>query len=354
MQTRIETLQKTLVQGEAVIITSGANRLYYTGFSSSAGTLFITADSADFLIDFRYIEKAQKTIQHCTVKQANRLYQQLQQLVDQHQINKIYTETSKITVEQFKTLSNSLNCEVSAENTAEKFILKQRSIKTYAEVEKIKKAQKITENTFSYILDRIKAGKTEREIMLEMEFYLRKQGSEGVSFDFIVVSGKNSSLPHGVPTDKVIENGDFVTMDFGAVVDGYRSDMTRTVAVGSVCKYQKQVYDTVLKAQKQALSAIRPGVVCKEVDRVARSFIANNGFDGYFGHGLGHSVGIEVHESPSFNIVDESVLEPGMVLTVEPGIYLPDQFGVRIEDMVLVTPNGHQNLTNAPKGLIII
>ena len=354
MQLRIESLQKELQQGEAVIITSPANRLYYTGFSSSAGTLFVTPEIAIFLIDFRYIEKAQKTIQHCTVLQSIQYYRQLQELIEQHNIKILYTETSKTSIEQYKTLTNMLNCEISKENRFDRYILQQRKNKTTDEVDKIKQAQKITDNTFSHILNYIKAGKSEREIMLEMEFYLRKQGSEGVSFDFIVVSGQNSSLPHGKPTEKLIENGDFITMDFGAVIGGYRSDMTRTVAVGAVSEYQKLVYNTVLEAQKQALAAIRPGAVCKDIDKIARSFIANNGFDGYFGHGLGHSVGIEVHESPSFNTVDDSVLEPGMVLTVEPGIYLPNQFGVRIEDMVLITENGFENLTNSPKELIIL
>jgi Xaa-Pro aminopeptidase len=278
----------------------------------------------------------------------------LQELIEQHNIKTLYTETSKTSIEQYKTLTDMLNCEISKENRLDRHILNQRRSKTTDEVDKIKQAQKITDNTFSHILNHIKVGKSEREIMLEMEFYLRKQGSEGVSFDFIVVSGKNSSLPHGKPTEKLIENGVFITMDFGAVIGGYRSDMTRTVAVGSVSEYQKLVYNTVLDAQKQALAAIRPGAICKDIDKIARSFIANNGFDGYFGHGLGHSVGIDVHESPSFNTVDDSVLEPGMVLTVEPGIYLPNQFGVRIEDMVLITKNGLENLTNSPKELIIL
>ena len=190
--------------------------------------------------------------------------------------------------------------------------------------------------------------------MLDMEFFARSKGSEGVAFDFIVVSGKNSSLPHGVPTDKKIEEGDFITMDFGCVINGYRSDMTRTVAVGNVSDEQRLVYDTVLKAQSASLTAIKSGIPCNEIDKIARDIIAKAGFGKCFGHGLGHSVGLEIHESPACNTRDTTPLETGMIMTVEPGIYLEDKFGVRIEDMVVVTENGCLNLTNSSKELIIL
>lgn len=355
MLRRIAFIQEKLNKNEALIVTSDSNRLYFTGFPSSAGTLLITRESADFLIDFRYFEKAQATVRHCTVTLANRLYQQLQELITRHSIRTVFLETSYATLERYKNLKEMLpECEFSLDETLDNAILELRSIKSTEEVNNIKAAQRITDDTFSYILDRIKPGRTEREIMLEMEFYLRKQGSEGVSFDFIVVSGKNSSLPHGVPTDKAVEPGDFITMDFGAVVNGYRSDMTRTVAVSGVSDLQKHVYETVLGAQNQAFSAIKPGERCIEVDRMARSYINKNGFEGCFGHGLGHSVGIEIHESPCFNTVDETALAPGMVITVEPGIYLPGRFGVRIEDMVLITETGYENLTGSAKELMIL
>ncbi|MBQ8894185.1 MAG: aminopeptidase P family protein [Clostridia bacterium] len=355
MQTRISAIQAALQRNEAIIIISDPNRLYLTGFSSSAGTLFITKESAVFLIDFRYYEKAEKTISHCDVLLANKLYSQLQELIIRHGIKKVFVETSYITVDQFKSFDSALkDCDLSAENTINDLILKNRSMKSADEVDKIKQAQKITDKTFQYILNYIRPGKTEKEIMLEMEFYLRKQGSEGVSFDFIVVSGKNSSLPHGVPTNKIIENGDFVTMDFGAVIEGYRSDMTRTVAVGYAGEEQRRVYHTVFEAQHIALSCIKPGIPCVEIDSVARSYIYKSGFEGCFGHGLGHSVGIEIHEGPSFNTIDKTILKPGMILTVEPGIYLPDRFGVRIEDMVHITEDGYENLTSSSKDLLII
>ncbi len=355
MQDRIRTLQNQLESGEAMLITNGSNRLYYTDFSSSAGTLFVTRNVAVFLIDFRYFELAQKTVRHCQVVLAKKLYAQLNQLIRENGIKKIILETSNVTLSQYQRYTDELlNCEISLSTRMNKFILSQRSIKTLPEIERIKQAQKITDDTFSYILDRIRCGKTERDIMLDMEFYLRKQGSKGVAFEFIVVSGKNSSLPHGRPTDKAIENGDFITMDFGAVIKGYRSDMTRTVAVGEVSVEQRKLYETVLEAQNKAFALIKPGEICKNVDRAARDFIETEGYSGCFGHGLGHSIGIDVHESPSFNTVDETVLEPGMILSVEPGIYLPNQFGARIEDLVLITEKGYENLTNSPKELIIL
>ncbi len=354
MQHRINGIQSHLKKNEALIVISEANRLYFTGFSSSAGTLLITKNSAEFFIDFRYFEKAVKSIRHCNVSLANRLYEQLREYMKAHGIDRVYVESSYITLEQFKSFQSKMpDCTFSIDDEFDRLILQLRSKKTSDELSYIKAAQKITDETFAYILDRIH-GRTEREIMLDMEFYMRKQGSEGIAFDTIVVSGKNSSLPHGVPSNKCVESGDFVTIDFGAVVNGYCADMTRTIAVGQVNEQQFHVYHTVLSAQEAALSAIAPGKVCRTIDNTARSYIAESGFGDYFGHGLGHSVGIEIHETPCFNTVDETRLAPGMVLTVEPGIYLPDQFGVRIEDMVYITENGYENLTASPKNLIII
>ncbi len=353
MEQRIKAIQNELQHGEGVLINNAPNRLYLTGFSSSAGVLLITKNSCDFLIDFRYYEKAQSVIKHCNVHLANRLPAQLKDFKAAHNLRTIYIETSYATVADLQYFKSILpDCTISAEDIFDQKILDLRSIKSKDEIDSIKKAQAITDDTFAYILDQIHIGKTEREIMLDMEFYLRKQGSSGVAFDFIVVSGKNSSLPHGVPTNKAIESGDFITMDFGAVINGYRSDMTRTVAIGNITQEQKRVYNTVLEAQELALHAIKPNAVCKEIDRVARDFINQKGYEGCFGHGLGHSVGIEIHESPSFNTSDQTMLRPGMVITVEPGIYLPGQFGVRIEDMVAITESGMENLTASPKNLI--
>lgn len=356
MQHRILKIQKELSCDELLIISDEVNRRYFTGFHSSAGLLLITAADVSFYIDFRYFEKAQSEIKNCSVFLLSNTEKTLNAYIQKHNIKKVFLETSYAPIDTISSYRKMIpeNCEISLDSRINDKILEIRSIKSVDEIKNIKEAQRLTDETFSYILDRIQKGRTELEIMLDMEFYMRKQGSEGVSFDFVVVSGKNSSLPHGVPSKKPIEEGDFITMDFGAVFNGYHSDMTRTVAIGKVNDLQKEVYETVLEAQNQALAQIRPGAVCKEIDRIARNFIYNKGYEGCFGHGLGHSVGLEIHEAPLFNTTDLTILNPGMVLTVEPGIYLEGQFGVRIEDMVVINENGYENITKSPKELIIL
>ncbi len=355
MTNRVKKLQEMLTDGEAVLIESGANRLYFTGFHSSAGCVFVSKDKAVFLIDFRYFEKAKQVVTSCDVVLSSRSLDEIKNLTEISSVKRIYIETRSASVERYNQLKNAFEgIEVSSDCKIDDAITKMRSIKSAEELSYIKLAQEMTDKTFSYILNNIKAGRTEREVMLDMEFYMRKLGSDGVSFDFIVVSGKNSSLPHGVPSDKIIEIGDFVTMDFGAVVNGYRSDMTRTVAVGSASDEQVKVYETVKKAQLAALDAIKAGVVCRDIDKVARDIIYGAGYEGCFGHGLGHSVGIEIHEDPSFSPRCDAVLKSGTIMTVEPGIYIEDKFGVRIEDMVYVTDDGCINITKSDKELIVL
>ena len=352
---RIKKISSFLEGNEAIIIENDANRFYFTGFNSSAGMVIITSQKAFFLIDFRYYEKAKKLVKHCEVILATKIYSQVSEIFSNNGVKNVFVETGNISIKKYNEYKQKFDfVAVSDEDKIEKEIYKMRSIKDNDELENIRRAQALTDDTFNYILNRIKAGVSERELMLDMEFYMRKSGSEGIAFDFIVVSGKNSSLPHGVPTDKKIEVGDFVTMDFGAVVNGYRSDMTRTVAIGTVSQEQQRVYDTVLKAQKKAINFIKSGVKCCDADKVARDIIDSAGYSGCFGHSLGHSVGIEIHELPNCSPKSEDILLPGTVMTVEPGIYIENKFGVRIEDMVLVTEDGCSNLTHSPKELIII
>lgn len=352
---RVKKIQSELGQNEALLVTSRANRFYLTGFESSAGQVFITADSAEFLIDFRYFEKAGSVVRSCAVTLSERADSEIYERVKQHGVSTLYLEADCVSTARHRALEQLLgNVLVSTSDKFDRLLETQRSVKSAGELELIRRSQKLTDETFSYILERIEPGRTERDIMLDMEFYMRRRGSEGVSFDFIVVSGKNSSLPHGVPTDKKIEKGDFLTMDFGAAIGGYRADMTRTVAVGAVNDEQKAVYDTVLRAQTAAANAIKAGVVCKNIDKIARDIIYAAGYEGCFGHGLGHSVGIEIHENPCFNTRCDTVLLPGAVMTVEPGIYLENKFGVRIEDMVYVTENGCINLTESEHELIVL
>lgn len=351
----VKTIQKELDKKSALLVASVPNRFYLTGFETSDGYVFITGDAAVFLIDFRYVEKAKETVKSCAVQLSVSPMAEIRALCEQHGIAHLYVENDYVSMSLQKDLAAAVKpTEIVADDRFDTLLREMRSVKNETELSLMQQAQKLTDDTFSYIVERIEAGRTERDVMLDMEFYMRRLGSEGVSFDFIVVSGKNSSLPHGVLTDKKIERGDFVTMDFGAVVGGYHSDMTRTIAVGAVSDEQKAVYDTVLKAQLTAIDAVKSGVVCKDIDKIARDLIYAAGYEGCFGHGLGHSVGVEIHERPNFNTRCDTVLKAGTVMTVEPGIYLENRFGVRIEDMVFVTADGCIDLTKSPKELLVL
>ena len=355
MEERIGRLQELLEDDAAFYIENPVNRYYLTGFSSSAGIVLVTKKQSYFLVDFRYYEKAKREVVSCKTLEFKGFAKTTLPLLESVGVKKLYPETDYLSMEAFSFLKKSaVGICVSQSKRLGGKLAEMRMIKTGEEVEKIRHAQRLTDQTFRYILQRLAVGRTEIDVMLDMEFYMRKLGSEGVAFDFIVVSGKNSSLPHGVPSDKTIEKGDFVTMDFGAVVDGYRSDMTRTVVMGTPSEEQAKVYETVLQAKNLAMQAIAPGMVCKEIDGIARSYINASGYEGCFGHGLGHGVGLDIHELPNFNLRCETRLQPGMILTVEPGIYLENQFGVRIEDMVEITQNGYNNLTNSDDRLMVI
>lgn len=355
MINRIKKIQENLKNDEAFIVYYGPNRFYLTGFNSSAGVVLITSKTADFIIDFRYFEKAKREVASCDVILTNKIWEQIGDILKTQNVKKIYTETSTISLGEFFALKENLKeIEVSEDDKIEKILKSLRSVKSGEELAIMRKAQALTDEAFDYILDYIRVGKTEKAIALELEFYMRRHGSEGVAFDSIVVSGENSSLPHGTPTDRVIRNGDFLTMDFGAVIDGYCADMTRTVAIGEITDKQKTVYNTVLNAQLSAIKEIKVGAVCKDIDKIARDIIENAGYKGCFGHALGHSLGIEVHEAPAFNTRDNTTLKSGMVLSVEPGIYIENEFGVRIEDVIAVTDNGCEIFTKSDKELIIL
>lgn len=235
-----------------------------------------------------------------------------------------------------------------------------RQIKTGCEIQEIEKAERIGDEAFGRIVRDLAKMRgsgcylTEKQVAARLEFYMRELGADGTSFDTIAASGIHSSMPHAIPTDRVLAEGDFLTMDFGCRVNGYCSDMTRTVVIGCAGERQKEVYDIVLRAQVAGISAVRPGVKCCEIDHAARSVIAAAGYGEQFGHALGHSVGLMIHETPCFSKKDETVLEPGMVITVEPGIYMEGDFGVRIEDVVVVTEDGCRNITQSPKKLMEI
>lgn len=347
-------LDKFISHGSAVLVCTDVNRRYLSGFNSSSGYLLLT-DCGNFLfVDSRYFEAAEKQARE-DIKPVllERFSRQLNEYTDRFGIKTLYTETG-ITVAMLESLKGISNAEVTADAKLTEAIEFARSVKTEKEIENIVAAQRIAEETFSEALNFIKAGVTEREVALFLDFGMQEKGSEGVSFETIAVSGKNSSLPHGVPSDKKIEDGDFVTLDFGAVFGGYHSDMTRTVAVGHVTEKQEEIYSIVLSAQKAALEKIKYGIPAMRVDAAARDIIAEKGFAGNFGHGTGHGVGLEIHEYPSVGPNSKKPLVENQIITVEPGIYIPDLFGVRIEDMAVVKRSGSINLTNAEKSLIIL
>lgn len=353
MQNKFSEILKS--KNDCVIITSPENRRYFTSFNSSDGFLVITVDEATFFTDSRYIEAAQNQITACKSVLLKRVSETIVPFLKENNIENIYLETERLTVAELNSLKKAFDfCKVEAKEEVDEIINKLRSVKTEKEIDYIKKAQQIAEDAFKHILKFIKIGVTEKEIALELDFYMLSHGAEAVSFETIAVSGKNSSMPHGVPTDKRIENGDFITMDFGAVYNGYHSDMTRTVIVGEPTEKQKEVYNIVLEAQKKALSVLQARVSGVDADKAARDVIDAKGYKEKFGHGTGHGVGIEIHESPNLSPYSKATLETGNIVTVEPGIYLPDEFGVRIEDMALITDDGFINLTNCEKELIIL
>lgn len=358
MQYAIDRLTDNLLDKvDAAIILSSSNKSYLlSALCDDAGCLVITKNKAYYIIDSRYFEVAQR-LESDKIKiiLQDKLFEQISEIFKRDGCKEVCLETSFVSVEDFKLYKQKLkDFEINPAIDASKYICDLRKIKSDFEIKKIKKAQEITDNAFTHILSSIKVGKTEKELALELEFYMRLHGARSSSFDIIFVAGKNSSLPHGCPSDYKLQNSDLITIDFGADFEGYKSDMTRTVALGSVSDEQKQVYETVLLAQRAALKEIKAGECCSKIDSIARNVISDRGYGQYFGHALGHSVGIDIHESPNFSPKCDEILKPGMVLTVEPGIYLPGKFGVRIEDMVVITEFGAENITKSDKSLIIL
>lgn len=353
---KTEEIFKKLPRGiDCALITSSKNRRYFTGMKSSAGTVICFREKAYFIVDFRYIEKARATIKSCEVIEQNSIYNQLKELIKKHGAKRIAVEADKMTISELDSYKKKLSeYEFDTSDSLSKAISGMRVIKDKHEIEKISQAQGLAEKAFLHMLNFIQVGRTEREIELELNWNMLKGGAESISFDSIVLSGKNTSMPHGVPSEKKVESGDFVLMDFGAVIDGYHGDMTRTICVGKPSAEMVDVYSIVLRAQQNALHSVRSGIKAKDLDNSARSIIEDSGYGSAFGHSLGHGVGLDIHEMPSASHLSEVLLEKNMLVTIEPGIYLPNKFGVRIEDLVVITDDSCINLNKTSKKLICI
>ena len=338
----------------ALLLSDEADRLYASGFHTTDGAVLILQDKAYYITDSRYIEAANEAVRDAVVLMSsteNKEKDIIKRLLTENSISELGAQEESLSYAEYLRTEKALGVKLVP---AQKLCSVLRQVKERFEVESIVKAQRIAEKALDYVLGIIKHGISEKEIAAELEYFMAKGGAEGLAFETICVSGANSSRPHGVPGAKKIETGDFVTMDFGCKINGYCSDMTRTVAVGSVSDEMRRVYETVLSAQLAGIDAARAGIIGKDMDMAARRIIENAGYGEYFGHGLGHSVGLFIHEGPNANPREDRPLPAGAVVTCEPGIYLPGRFGVRIEDMVYITENGCENLTNAPKELIIL
>jgi len=338
---------------EGIIIARPEDRFWASGFGGSAGTLLVTLDDAVLMTDFRYTEQAAAEAPAFRVVEGRPDGDVLARLILESGASKIGFDPNYATVHWYERLRPQIEGKTLV--PVEQLLAGLRSRKTPAEVDIMARAAQIADRAFLAALERIRPGVKERDIALEIEFFMRREGAEHLAFDMIVTSGKRSSMPHGCATDKLIEEGDFVTIDYGAVVSGYCSDATRTVVAGRASEEQRRIYDLVSRAQMAALEAIGPGKDCAAMDAVARGVIEEAGHGEHFGHTLGHGVGVAVHEMPSLG--EQSVgilLVPGNVVSVEPGVYIPGWGGVRIEDVVAITREGYRSLTCVPKQLIEI
>lgn len=345
-----------LLDGEVdgLLLTSRYSRYYGAEFDIAEGVAVVTQKGCRYFTDSRYIESAQNGIKGFEVIMVDRAHSYtmlINEAISDFGISVLGYEEAYLTVAEFNTYAEKLQAKLMPYHDA---IYKLRAVKEEWELDLMRKAQDITDAAFTEVLTKIKVGMTEKQLQAELIYCLLKNGGDGLSFDPIVVSGPNTSLPHGVAGDRVIQEGDFITFDFGAIYKGYCADMTRTVAVGYATEEMQKVYNTVLQAQLAGIAASRAGVPGKDVDGAARQVIADAGYGEYFGHGYGHSLGMEVHEAPSPNPSGEQPMEENMIASAEPGIYLPGKFGVRIEDVVIFKPNGVENITHSPKNLIIV
>lgn len=338
---------------DAMMITSEANRQYATGFFSTAGVLLVTREKAWFFTDSRYIEAAGNAIKNAEVLPVDReetYSKRINKIIADNALRVVGFEEASVTFSEYTEWSARLTARLLP---SQKLLTGLRSVKSRGDLEGLIKAQRISEKAFEEILPLISTHITERELTAELIFRFLKNGADDKAFDPIIVSGVRSSLPHGVPTDSKLNKG-FLTIDFGARLNGWCSDTTRTLCIGRPDDEMIRIYDTVLEAQNAGIEAAKAGVKGTDIDGAARRVIEAAGYGKYFGHGFGHGLGLEVHEAPNASASNDQEIPEGAVISAEPGIYLPGRYGVRIEDVIYITRDGCENITNLSKKLLIV
>lgn len=338
---------------DAALISSPHNLRYFSGFAGGEGYALIGDGFGYLFVDSRYTEEAKSESPDFNVTEfgANGVCAEIEKVIKKFGIRRIGFEDKNVSYCDYIGLSKRL-ADIELVPLGNRADLK-RMIKTEAEIGRLRTAEKIGESALAETLPYIKPGERECDIAAELEYRMKKKGAEGTSFDTVAVSGEKSAMPHGKPNEKRLEYGDFLTIDFGCVYKGYCSDMTRTFAIGEISKEQRRIYDTVLSAQREGLKSIRAGAGAADCDAAARAVIRDAGYGSYFGHALGHGVGVEIHELPTLSPKSKFILKENMAVTCEPGIYVPGVGGVRIEDLVIVKKDGYDNLSSFDKELIV-
>lgn len=343
------------LDSDAIILFNEANMHYICGFSPSEGIVLVTKNGAFHIVDSRYTEAAQIHSNEnglTVIEPSTSFVEEIKKIIKDLGIKKLVFENQTISLARYSLYKNELK-DVEFIELGNKLML-ERNKKEADEIILMKKANNIAEESFIELLNHIEKGKSEKELAAYFEYLMAKNGSDGISFDTILLSGTRTSMPHGVPSDKKLEDGEFILFDFGATYKGYHSDMTRTVALKSASDEMKEMYDLVLKAQMAGIKALNEGVKCADVYKAAYDVLDEKNMAQYFRHGLGHGVGLEIHEGYNASPRSTDTYEVGNVTSIEPGIYIPDKFGIRIEDVCYISPRGRENLSKITKELIIL
>ena len=351
---RIQRVREKLKkeQLDAIVVTDSYNLRYLANFTGTTGIAVISQDDAVFITDFRYTQQATKQAVGYTIRQnVQEIFAELNDYLNELNLKRVGIEANQMNVATYLHIKSLFSAEIVETRN---FIEQLREVKEEEELDIIRQACDITDQAFEHILTFIRPGVREIEVANELERFLKSKGATAMSFDTIVASGVRSAMPHGVASEKIIEEGDMVTLDFGCYYKGYSSDMTRTIAVGQVNPKLKEIYEIVLEAHELVNQQAKAGMTGKEIDAIARDYIKARGYGEYFGHGLGHGLGLNVHELPGVNARSEQIVEENMVITNEPGIYIDGLGGVRIENDLIVKSNGVEIINRSPKHLIIL